>query len=233
MPILIPPFRFVLPCGSMATQFLIHQIQKLAETVSISGTSTWCRWHLLCLWYMADLFSGSEFSVSVASGWLPFSAAPLSYKCVASIGSIISLHFSFNHVVMFVCCFAFPRRLFSLFVSDFSQFTVLMGISAPATLQHVFFLKCFFSFCVLYKAGFTFDSYFLLAKIGNLGILLKLFLHNRFSSSFCLLWVAPILGIAELPDELLCCVSALLWVVFRRPALHSWDISELIGEVKM
>lgn len=146
----------------MATQYRIHQIQKLAETISISGSSTWCRWHLLCLWHMADLFSGSEFSVGVVSAWLPFSAAPLSYKCVASIGSVISLHFSFNHVVRFACCFVFPRKLFSLFISDFSQFRVLMGISAPAPLQHMSFLKCLFSFCVLYKAAFTFDSYFCL-----------------------------------------------------------------------
>lgn len=86
---------------------------------------------------MANVFSGSEFSVDTVSEWLPFSAAPLSRKCVAPIGSVISLHFSFNHVIRFVCCFAFPRRLFSFFTNDLSPFTVLMGISAPATLQHM------------------------------------------------------------------------------------------------
>lgn len=131
--------------------------------------------------------------------------------CVAPIGNFISFHFSFNHV-RFVCCFAFPKRLFSFFTSDLSQFTMLMGISVPATLQHMIFLKCFFSFCALYKAGFTFDSYFLFARgTGKPGIFLKLLLHNFFSSPSCLLWVAPVLGTAELPDELLCCVSALLW----------------------
>lgn len=65
--------------------------------------------------------------MDVVSAWLPFSAAPLSCKCVAPIGSVISLHFCFNHVVRFVCCFAFPRRLFSFFTSDLSQLHSLDG----------------------------------------------------------------------------------------------------------
>lgn len=60
----------------------------------------------------------------------------------------------------------FAVVLFYFFISDFSLFTVLMGISAPAPLQHMSFLKCCFSFCALYKAVFTFDSYFFVYK-GN------------------------------------------------------------------
>lgn len=228
MPILIPPFRFVLsmwvngnsiPDTSNPETCWDHQYLWQHHMVQMT----------LCLWYMANLFSGSEFSVDVLSAISVASLLCCSPQlCVAPIGNFISLHFSFNRV-RFVCCFAFPRRLFSFFSSDLSQFTVLVGISVPATLQHMSFLKCFFSFCALYKAGFTFDSYFLFARgTGKAGIFLKLLLHNFFSSPSCLLWVAPVLGTAELPDELLCGVSALLWMVFRRSALHSWKMSQVI-----
>lgn len=43
-------------------------------------------------------------------------------------------------LTMLLGFFAFPRRLFFFSTSDLSQFTVLMGISAPPTLQHMSFL---------------------------------------------------------------------------------------------